>query len=207
MPVSKANMSEPLHSLWSQAEVHTVSQDGWHIVPCPQCSPLKENVLDEHIVKVGSEFEMKSKKSGKDLGKCKSKNLKEDDILPGKPSKLNEELPSDHNKKQSQAKKDEKKNPNADKSTQSPDDKKRKEVEKRKEKESDRKSKKLLPYEFTDQKDAERSGGHLGLHGAHGTGNGIYKPGSSDYALRDAVARKKDKQRQRGGVRDRKSVV
>jgi hypothetical protein len=219
MPVSKANMKEPLHSLWAQAEEHTSATDGWHIVPCPKCSPINDGELDEHIVKTGSEFELKSKKSGKNLGKYKSKagaekrekqveyfkHMKEDAILPGFPDHaktktqdVNEELPSQHNAKQSQAKKDEKKNPNADKSTQSPDDKKRKEVEKRKEKESDRKSKKLLPYEFTDQKDAERSAGHLGMHGAHGTGNGIYKPGSSEYSLRDAVARKKDKQRQRG---------
>src|ERR1019366_5490605 len=73
MPVSKANMQEPLHSLWAQAEEHTTATDGWHIVPCPKCSPLKENVLDEHIVKTGSEFELKSKKSGKNLGKYKSK--------------------------------------------------------------------------------------------------------------------------------------
>jgi hypothetical protein len=241
IPVSQSNMKEPLHSLWKQAEINSHAEDGFQLVPCPKCSPVSDG-LSEHIVKVGSEFELKSKKSGKNLGKYKSKkgalkrekqveyfkNMKEEsivedeagalkgtengkplpwrlheqEVLPGNPSKLNEELPSEHNKKQSQAKKDEKKNPNAEKTNLSPDDKKRKDQEKRKEKENDRKSKKLLPYEFTDQKDAERAAGHLGLHGSHGTGNGIYKPGSSDYALRDAVSRKKAKQKQRGGVNE-----
>ena len=129
--------------------------------------------------------------------------LHEDEILPGNPSKKDsvteDILPSEHNKKQSQDKKDKKKasetksDPN-----ESPEDKKEKSKEKRAEKERDRKAKKLLPYEFTDQKDAERAGGHLGIHGSHASGNGIYKPGSSDYSLRDAVARKKAKQKMRG---------
>jgi hypothetical protein len=37
------------------------------------------------------------------------------------------------------------------------------------------------------------------MHGSHTTGNGIYKPGTSDMSLRDAVARKKQKQRMRSG--------
>jgi hypothetical protein len=71
--------------------------------------------------------------------------------------------------------------------------------QRRDEKEKERDSKKLMPYEYTSQKEAERAASHLGLHGSHTSGNGIYKPGSSEYSLRDAVHRKKDKQKMRGG--------
>lgn len=238
LPVSKSNMNEPLRHLWVAAEIDTPSDDGWHLIPCPKCNPITE--LDEHIVKKGSQFELKSKKSGKNLGTYKSKagaekregqveyfkHLKEDEVLPGHPKDvtdsghdekkkvtlkdtekvLGEELlPSDHNKQQSQAKKDKKKaaetKPVTDKDD-SGEKKKEKAKESRDEKERARKAKKLLPYEFVSQKDAERSAGHLGLHGAHTAGNGVYKPGSSDYSLRDAVAAKKAKQKQRGTVHE-----
>ena len=243
MPVSKACIDPKLHSLWSQAEVDTPAGDGWHLVPCPSCCPLTED-LDEHIVKTGSEFELKSKKSGKNISKCQSKNLHEREAMPQwspdktpdtrpLPWRLHEDwplpghppdtghpdtpkssgqfkrgvseaiLPSEHNKQQSSDKKDKKK-PSETKSdaNKSPEDRKQKSKEKRAEKEQLRKSKKLLPYEFTDQKDADRTAGHLGIHGSHSTGNGIYKPGSSDYSLRDAVARKKSKQKMHGKVHE-----
>jgi len=262
LPVSKACVDPKLRSLWAQAEVDTPTEDGWHLLPCPTCCPLTEE-LDEHIVKKGYSFELKSKKSGKNLGTYKSKagaikrehqveyfkhlhehegmqqwspdktpdtrplpwRLHEDWPLPGHPPDtghqdapksdgqfkrgVSEEIkPSEHNKQQSQEKKDKKKaaetkkDPNA-----SPEDRKEKAKENRAEKESQRKSKKLLPYEFTDQKDAERAAGHLGMHGSHTKGNGIYKPGSSDYSLRDAVARKKSKQKMSGKIKEEQDVT
>ena len=240
MPVSKSNMEEPLRSLWVQAEVDSPAEDGFHLVPCPHCSPMTEE-LDEHIVKKGAQFELKSAKSGKNLGTYKSKagavkrereveyfkHLHEetpnampqwetpkplpwrlheaDAVLPGSPSKkdvseLGEDiLPSEHNKQQSQKKKDQKKAAETKKDpNETEQDRKEKAKDTRKEKERLRQSKKLLPYEYTDQKDADRSAGHLGIHGSHTTGNGVYKPGSSDYSLRDAVAKKKSKQKMRG---------
>lgn len=195
VPVSKSDMDNPYRHLYVQAEVDTPSEDGWHLVPCQTCNPIKEE-LDEHIVKQGSDFVLKSKKSGKDLGSYPSKSgaekrekqveyfkhLKEDSVLPG-----------DSGKKKEAKEAPEKKDDN-----ESDQDRKEKAKQNRDAKEKERKSKKLLPYEFASQKDAEKSGGHLGLTGAHDTGNGIYKPGSSDYSLRDAVARKKEKQNSKG---------
>jgi hypothetical protein len=260
VPCSKANMDEPLCSLWVQAETDVPSQDGFHLVPCPKCDPLPTvngvPELDEHIVKQGSSFELKSKKTGKNLGKYKSKagavkrerqveyfkhlhedengtlkgtdngkplpwRLHEDEVLPGHPpdtghsnyhpknnqKDVNEDkLPSEYNKTKSQAEKDEKKKSDAEKMAKDPnaskENKQEREKQVRQAKEKERQSKKLLPYEFTDQKDAELAGKHLGINGAHATGNGIYKPGSSDFSLRDAVARKKSKQRMRGGFHE-----
>jgi len=263
MPVTKSNMDEPLRSLWVQAEEDTPTEDGFHLVPCPKCNPIREE-LDEHIVKKGSQFELKSKKSGKNLGTYHSKSgalkrerqveyfkhlheheaigqwapdkvpdtrplpwrLHEDHPLPGhppdtgfsdyvkpgheKPAVSEDMQPSQYNKTQSQAKKDQKKagetkkDPNAPKKdpNETEEDRKEKGKEKREEKERLRKSKKLLPYEFTDQKDAERTAGHMGIHGAHATGNGIYKPGTSDSSLRDAVAKKKAKQKTYGKLKE-----
>lgn len=79
-------------------------------------------------------------------------------------------------------------------------------AQRRKQKEREHDAKKLLPYEYTSQKEAERAASHLGLHGSHTAGNGIYKPGSSEYALRDAVHRKKQKQKMRGGYLRREST-
>lgn len=88
---------------------------------------------------------------------------------------------------------------NAQQNTDSSAQKKTAADQRRKAKEKERDSKKLMPYEYTSQKEAERAASHLGLHGSHTSGNGIYKPGSSEYSLRDAVHRKKDKQKMRGG--------
>jgi hypothetical protein len=264
IPVSQTNINEPLRALWTQAEIDSPAQDGFHLVPCPVCCPIQTGTdgqpdLDEHIVKQGSEFELKSKKSGKNLGKYKNKAgaekrerqveyfkhvkeafgmlkdledsrplpwrvhdpqnlMKEDWPLPGHPSdtgfsdfrkpktgngKYVEEamLPSQHNKTLSSAEKEEKKKGDAtkaieDKKSNPQSTEKRKEKEKsaREGEERERKNKKLLPYEFINQKDAEKAGGHLGIHGSHTSGGGVYKPGSSDYSLRDAVAKKKSKQ-------------
>jgi len=78
-PVSKACVVEPLHSLWVQAEVDSPAEDGYHLVQCPVCCPYNDgskdvkDSLDEHIVKKGGQFELKSKKSGKNLGTYPSK--------------------------------------------------------------------------------------------------------------------------------------
>jgi len=248
-PVSKACMVEPLHSLWVQAEVDTPSEDGYHLVQCPVCCPYNDgskdvkDSLDEHIVKKGSSFELKSKKSGKNLGTYHSKagakkreaqveyfkHLKEDGggnpwkthweqaILPGAPDREGEtdkekrieeaNQPSDYNRQQSSETKDQKSQEQKASGQKQNDnrlqyEKKKKAADKRKAEEKERETKKLLPYEFTNQKDAERAAGHLGLNGSHTTGNGIYKPGSSDMSLRDAVARKKAKQHMRSGYHE-----
>jgi len=237
--VSSTNMLEPLRALWVQAEVDSTAEDGYHLVQCPVCCPYNDGSkavkysLDEHIVRKDGQFELKSKKSGKNLGTYPSKagavkrekqvsyfkHLKEDGggnpfkthweqaVLPGDPDRkeLKEEQPSEYNQKQSQDKKDQKSQETTNSGDKKQDDnrakweKKKRSADKKKAEEKERSTKKLLPYEFTDQKDAERAAGHLGMHGSHTTGNGIYKPGTSDMSLRDAVARKKQKQRMRSG--------
>jgi len=266
LAISKACPDPKLRSLWAQAEEDTPTDDGWHLVPCPGCGPGISEELDEHIVKKGSQFELKSKKSGKNLGTYSSKagakkreaqveyfkHLKEEKLNQEKsvhqqwmpeefgsltdpqpprylPWKLHEDWPlpghppdtghSDYKspqknkgvydpnvseaigpvKKEQETEPHKKHDPNASEAQR-----KEKARQARQEKERLRQTKKLLPYEFTDQKDAERSAGHLGIHGAHTTGNGIYKPGSSDYSLRDAVAKKKSKQRMRGKLKEEK---
>ena len=186
IPVSQHDMKDPLRSLWVDAELDAPSEDGWHLLPCPACTGPNES-LDEHIVKRGLRFEMRSKKT-KSIVSSYGKPLKEA-VLPG-----------DTKDKTSQEHDDAKHA--ADNSRESSVDKKKKSKEKRAAKEKERKDKKLLPYEFINQKDAERAGGHLGIHGSHTTGNGIYKPGSSDTTLRGAVAQKKAKQKMRGRVRE-----
>ncbi len=195
IPVSNSDQENPYRALYQQAEIDTPSEDGFHLVPCPKCFPLPATgELDEHIVKQGSQYILKSKKTGKNLGVSDTKAgavKREGQVEYFKHIKEDSDLPGGEDKEETKEK-----DPNV-----SPADKKRKEQAKRQAKEKERKAKKLLPYEFASQKDADRSGGHLGLHGSHAAGNGIYKPGSSDFSLRDAVAQKKQKQAMRGKVR------
>jgi hypothetical protein len=158
--------------------------------------PLKENVHTAASYEVATYCQEAAEKTKKTFLKGlreKAECFKEDSVLPG-----------DDGKK-AKKKSDDGKDKNL-----SPEDRKEKAKDARAEKEKERKSKKLLPYEFTSQEDAERASGHLGLQGSHSAGNGIYKPGSSDYSLRDAVARKKQKQKMKGQVHesfDAKNVI
>jgi len=72
IPVSSSDMDDPYRHLWVQAEIDSPSDDGWHLVPCKECAPVSDG-LDEHIVKQGDKYTLKSKKSGKDLGTYDSK--------------------------------------------------------------------------------------------------------------------------------------
>lgn len=174
VPINKDDMSEPWRSLWVHSEKDAKSDDGWHFVPCPDCSSkkLKEG-LDEHICKIGNSYNLRSKKSNTSLANFRKE-------LGG----IQEDADDDSNSSSTNAED----NPNTEL------EKKVAQKKKRAKKQAERIKKKLLPYEFDNAKDATRTAGHLGVNGAHISGNGIYKPGSSDFALRDAVARKKAKQ-------------
>jgi hypothetical protein len=37
VPISSADMEEPWRTLWLEAEAKNKSDDGWHIVKCPEC--------------------------------------------------------------------------------------------------------------------------------------------------------------------------
>lgn len=190
IPVYKDEMTPAERSLWVQAEMDSRSEDGWHMVPCPACSPVE--ALDEHIVKRGNEYELKSKKSGKNLGTYGSKKgaeKREGQVEYFK--HLKEDTDSDK-------KDDEDSVPTTD-SKQSPEDKKEASKKKREAKAKKREQEKLLPYEFDNQKDAEKAGTHLSINGTHLSGGNIYRPGSSEQSLRNAVAIKKQKQKMKSG--------
>lgn len=198
IPINKHNMAQPYRGLWAQADFDCPSEDGYHMVPCPSCQGMHEE-LDEHIVKQDSKFVLRSKKSNKDLGSYSSKkgaekrekqveyfkHVNEDSELPGK----------DGDQEHKDALKD------ADDSREADSDKKQKSKERRAQKEKKRQDKKLLPYEFLTQADAEKNATHLGIKGSHTSGNGIWSPGSSENVLRDAVYKKKAKQKASGKFR------
>jgi hypothetical protein len=180
-----------MRRLYTEAEADMPSDDGWQFLPCPDCRSTSE--LDEHIVKKGSEYSLRSKKSNKNLGTYKTKagaEHREREVEYFKHLKEDSQRPTSDEKKE----KDDPKN-SADSKEQS----KQKSKEERQAKTKERERKKLLPYEFDSQKDAERSSGHLGISGSHLSGAGIYKPGSSDQSLRDAVSRKKQKEKMKTG--------
>lgn len=195
MPIYKDEMTPAERSLWIQAEFDAPSEDGWHMVPCPACSPVDS--LDEHIVKRGNDFELKSKKSGKNLGTYTSKKgaqKREGEVEYFKGLKEGTDDPdSPDNEDDDQG--------TANDSAKSPEDKKAASKKKRDDKAKKREQEKLLPYEFDNDKDAKKAGAHLGVQGTHlasGAGS-IYRPGGSEQALRNAVATKKAKQKQKSG--------
>jgi hypothetical protein len=198
VPVYKSDMDNPYRKLWVQAEIDNPSADGWHLLPCKECQGVSDD-LDQFISKSGSKFTLKSRKEGKDLGSFDVKEAEEKRIM-----KEASDRPDSHVDKTEREHEDKKKQ--ADDSRNADPDKKQKSKEKFADKKKERESKKLLPYEFTSQKDATRAASHLGLNGAHSAGSGIYKPGSSEFALRDAVHQKKEKQRARGSKRFHESL-
>jgi len=135
---------------------------------------------------------MFKKKIQEILSLNESKEVKED-VDSTKEKKPKEEDPQQHADSMKKAKDKREADPQA----------KQKSKENFQDKKKEREDNKLLPYEFTSQKDAERAAGHLGLNGAHSAGSGVYKPGSSEFSLRDAVHRKKEKQKTHGGVASR----
>jgi hypothetical protein len=195
VPVSKDDMSDPYRRLWVQAEITTPSQDGFHLIPCQSCNSGKP---EEHIVKQGTSFVRKNIVTGESVGSFEPKSgLREQ---TENPNHRNAQKKLDHEKNVHTGdgpdnKKDDKQGGEHD----SPAQRKTQSNERRKQKEKERSQKKLMPYEFASQKEAERAASHLGLQGSHTSGNGIYKPGSSEYSLRDAVHRKKEKQKMKGG--------
>lgn len=186
VPVSKDDMTQPLRSQWVKAEMDSPSVDGWHFLPCPTCQPVNDGT--EHITRNGNKFTLR--REGKEVAAFE-KTIKESVEITEAVEK--DEKGNDKNKYDPDKKK------KADNERDSDPQKKQDAKNKRNEKEKEREKKKLMPYEFSSQKEAERAASHLGLHGSHTAGNGIYKPGSSEHSLRDAVHRKKAKQKMKGG--------
>lgn len=188
VPVSKDDMGNPYRGLYVQAELDSPSNDGWHFVPCPKCTKSD----GEHIVKEGNKFVLKV--NGQESASFDKPTVSEE---TDNPNYRQGQRKVDSDKRAHSDDKDKGKSA-ADK-TDSAAQRKEKSTQRRREKEKDRASKKLMPYEYADQKQAERASQHLGLHGSHTSGNGIYKPGSSEHSLRDAVHQKKEKQKMKGG--------
>lgn len=190
VPVFKDEVQDPvMRNQWAQGEEDMPSEDGWQILPCPMCNAGFSEELDEHIVKTDGKFSLRSKKNNKNLGTYSSK---------GGAEKREREVEYFKHLKED-ADPDEKKETDPKDAADSQEQGKEKAKQTRQEKQKKREDKKLLPYEFDSQKDAEKSSGHLGIQGSHLGGSGIYKPGTSDSSLRDAVAKKKQKEKMHSG--------